>query len=306
MLARRRRLILTFHRIRPAGQQLDPFDTCPSVSVDVFREMLIYGRERFAMVPLAELWHRGAGSKPAAAVTFDDGWRDNYDLAYPVLRELGIPATVFVTTGKIGSSQPFWQQTLGQAFRSATAGSGGEASRRLALALCAKDGVSPTPALYRRTVLAWKKLPAGQCEDRLRLAGCLSPARSDHSRCFLSVEEIGEMAAAGITFGSHTVTHPILPQLTPAEMDREMRESKTCLEELLHRPIDMIAYPNGAFSDEVLNRARAAGYRIGCTTRRRRIGDGDDCLRLARIDFSWYGTGVPDYFDPDAFEWQTR
>ena len=85
-----------------------------------------------------------------------------------------------------------------------------------------------------------------------------------------------------------------------------MRESKTCLEELLHRTIDMIAYPNGAFSDEVL-RLRS-GRRLPnrlydpppSDRRRRRL------LRLSRIDFSWYGEGVPDYFDPDAFEWQTR
>ena len=101
VLTGRQHAILTFHRVRPAGQPADPFDTCPSVSIELFRTVLAHAREHFDCVPLRELVD-GCGRKaPAAAVTFDDGWRDNYELAFPVLRELGIPATIFVTTGKI-------------------------------------------------------------------------------------------------------------------------------------------------------------------------------------------------------------
>ncbi|MBN2580007.1 MAG: polysaccharide deacetylase family protein [Pirellulales bacterium] len=305
-LARRRRLILTFHQIRPPGRLLDPFDTCPSASVDFFREILTYGREQFAFLPLQDLCTARVGSKPLAAVTFDDGWRDNYDLAFPVLRELGIPATIFVTTGKIGSTELFWQQALGRAFHRAAAHPAGESGRRLRRALSGDEGAPPTPELYRQTVSRWKRLPPDQRKERLRRADCLPSAPAEDSRCFLNVEEIREMAAAGLAFGSHTVTHPLLPQLTASEMDRELRESKDCLEDLLRRPIEMIAYPDGAFSEAVLDRVRAAGYRIGCTTQRRRIGNGKDGLCLSRIDCSWYAAGVPDSFLPDVFEWQTR
>ena len=118
-LTGRRHVILTFHHVRAAGQPADPFDTCPSVSVETFRQILEHVRERFVVLPLRELCDGRAGRDAAAAITFDDGWRDNYDVAFPILRDLGIPATIFITTGKIGSEEPFWQQVLGQMFRAA-------------------------------------------------------------------------------------------------------------------------------------------------------------------------------------------
>ena len=112
----------------PAGQPADPLDTCPSVSVACFRKVLEHVRERFTVLPLEEICGY-AGEVPAIAVTFDDGWRDSFDVAFPVLRKLGIPATMFITTGKIGSSEPFWQQALGWAFRHAGEDPHGQAAR---------------------------------------------------------------------------------------------------------------------------------------------------------------------------------
>jgi peptidoglycan/xylan/chitin deacetylase (PgdA/CDA1 family) len=307
-IMRRQRLILTFHRIRPEDQRLDSFDTCPSVSVGLFREILAHGRERFKFVPLPGLCAAGVQDEPLAAVTFDDGWRDNYDLAWPVLGELGVPATIFMTTGKIGSRQPFWQQALGRAFRDAAARPDAESSRRLAATVFGTEGSLPkiTRDAYRRTAMEWKRLSGAELEDRLHSAGCLSADYPDGERCFLSAAEICEMAAGGVMFGSHTVTHAILPQQSSADIDHELRESKTCLERLLGRTVDMVAYPDGAFSDEVVSLARAAGYRIGCTTQRRRLSTRGDSLRLSRIDCSWYCPDTLDCFDPDAFAWQTR
>ena len=120
MLGRRHHLIWAFHRVRPSGQPRDRFDSCPSVSVDALRTLLQYVKNRFEVVHLSNLFKLRNDSKPLAAITFDDGWRDNFDLAFPLLVELQIPATVFITTGKIGSCQPFWQQCLGSVFRAAS------------------------------------------------------------------------------------------------------------------------------------------------------------------------------------------
>ena len=286
-LSGRRHVILTFHRVRPAGQPADPFDTCPSIGVEAFREILDHVRGRFTVVSLRELSDRRAGKDPVAAVTFDDGWRDNYDLAFPVLRELGIPATIFVTTGKIGGSEPFWQQALGRMFRVAGACPEGEASRDLRAVLGLRNGRPLTPELYRNTVARWKRLKQAECLDLLLRAGWTSPSVSNGSRRFLSADEIREMAAAGIAFGSHTVTHAILPQLSSSEIERELSESKAALESLLGDRIDALAYPDGKYSDEVLQRARAAGYRVGCTTQSRWIAGGNGPLSMPRIDVGY-------------------
>lgn len=284
----RHHVILTFHRVRPAGQPPDPFDTCPSIPVDAFRQTLEHVREHFAVMPLGELCAYD-GRQPAAAITFDDGWRDNYDVAFPVLRELDLPATIFVTTGKIGSSEPFWQQILGNSFRAAVAAPQGEAARRLREALGIGGRAPLTARLYRDTVVQWKKLRPPERENRLTQAGCCPAPDAAGPRLFLSADEIREMAAAGIDFGSHTVTHAILPQLAPAEVERELAESKATLEGILGRPIEMLAYPDGQYSAVTIRWAKSTGYRVGCTTLTGSFCRNENLLGLPRIDEALLG-----------------
>ncbi len=280
----RRHLILKCHRVRPAGQPADPFDTCPSVSVACFRKVLEYVGERFTVLPLNEICGY-AGKAPAIAITFDDGWRDSYDVAFPVLRELGIPATSFITTGKIGSSEPFWQQTLGEAFRHAGQDPGGHAARALRAVLEVKGSVPLTPSHYRQTVIRWKSLSSSRLDELLREAGCATlPA--GRLRCFVTADEIREMAQAGIAFGSHTVTHPILPRERPATTEWELAQSKASLENLLGGTIDMLAYPDGQNSPEVYAIARSLGYRIGCTTNGWWLSSKDDHMCLPRLELT--------------------
>jgi peptidoglycan/xylan/chitin deacetylase (PgdA/CDA1 family) len=293
VLSGRQHAILTFHRVRPAGQPADPFDTCPSVSIEVFRSVLAHAREHFDCVPLRELVDGYGGKAPAAAVTFDDGWRDNYELAFPILRELGIPATIFVTTGKIGNSEPFWQQRLGRMFRAAIASPAGDAARALREVLDVRDGQTLTPELYHDTVVCWKRRKRVDCTDLVRRMESTTASGADDARQFLNAAEIRELAAAGIAFGSHTVTHRILPHYGRREIEWELSESKAVLEDLLRSPIDMLAYPDGQCSDSTLQCARAAGYRIGCTTRNRRLSTSDDRLCLPRLEFPW--TAPPNY-----------
>ena len=110
-----RLVILTFHRIRPDGE---PAAGRPmrnlEVSVSDFRRMLTWMRNRYRPLALADWLEGGVPPECASfAVTFDDGWADNFDVAFPVLRELGIPATVFLSTDAVENRVPFWWQTAG-------------------------------------------------------------------------------------------------------------------------------------------------------------------------------------------------
>jgi len=284
----RRHMILTFHRVRPAGQSDDLFDTCPSMSVDYFRKVIKDVSERFTVLPLHELCGY-AGKAPCATITFDDGWRDNYDVAFPVLRELGIPATIFITTGKIGNSQPFWQQILGQAFRHAGQDPHGQAAQMLRAILQVKDSIPLIPSHYRQTVMRWKRFASGRIDRLLSDAGC-GALPAEQPRCFLNADEIREMAQAGVAFGSHTVTHSILPWEPYSTAEQELAESKASLENLLGCTINILSYPNGEYSQNVIDIARATGYEIACTTVDTGFSRRDDRMRIPRVDAGVYSS----------------
>ena len=102
----------------------------------------------------------------------------------------------------------------------------------------------------------------------------------------MGLKAMGKMAAAGIDFGSHTVTHCILSHCPRLGIERELAESKAALEGLLGGTIDMLAYPDGQYSREVVECARAVGYRVGVTTINRRTSERNDRLCLPRLGVS--------------------
>jgi len=302
----RRHLILLFHRVRPAGVPQDRFDTCPSHSIDVFRAVLEYVAERFRVVGLRELVARRTERTLLAAITFDDGWRDTYDVAFPVLRKLELPATVFVTTEKIGSSQPFWQQTLGAVFRRAVEERDVAAQGALRSVLDTMEDGRLAANHYRQTVIHWKQLPPDERERKLALLLAACPGPAAGPRLFLSPGEIKEMHSAGIEFGSHTVSHELLDACSPEKLDYELRESKAQLETILGEPVESIAYPNGNFSPLVVEKTQAAGYCIGCTVEPGRVGARNDPLLLARVEPEWDEAPAASRFDRSEFAWRTR
>ena len=300
------RMILTFHHVRRERVPGISFDSCPSVWLDTFREILVYLKQHYAVVSLHDLCDGRFEKERAVTVTFDDGWRDNYELAFPVLRELGIPATIFVTTGKIGSTEVFWQQILGHAFQEAAACPAGDVARRLKTVLGEGDATRIDFATFARTVTLWKTFGDDARDACLRQAVGEQAIDAHPTRHFLNAEEIREMAQNGITFGAHTVNHAILPQIPIDEARRELAECKATLEGLVGGTVDTLAYPDGKYNAAVLEAARSLGYRIGCTTENVRISAQEDLLRLPRFELSWSGAEDLGPFSAELFQWETK
>jgi peptidoglycan/xylan/chitin deacetylase (PgdA/CDA1 family) len=116
--------------------------------------------------------------------------------------------------------------------------------------------------------------------DRL---GTEAPIWYPGSDRVMAVEELREVAAAGLDVQSHTRTHPDLPSLTGADLDRELAGSRAALRDLLGRDIEYLAYPFGHFDDHVRRAAREAGYRAAFTFRNGRVAPGLDPYRLPRV-----------------------
>lgn len=286
-LLRGKHLILTFHRIRPVTEPRNTFDTCPNHRVDHFRLILDNIQSQYQIVPLAklrELWHE---KNRLAVITFDDGWRDTFDVAVPVLSSMGIPATIFVTTDKIGSHTPFWQQILGKAFRLASDSQDGVVAEKLRSTFGLSADAHFTPETFKRTVMRIKQNYQRDTDDCI--FDELGPfvTNSENERLFLSEEEIAKLATEGYEIGSHTVSHPILTKVNPKQLTSELVESKNRLEKITGRVIDSIAYPNGSYDSKVMTLAKETGYRVGCTTRSARLVSGHELLELPRVEPFW-------------------
>lgn len=285
-----RPLILMYHRVLPAGQAAG-CHTIPSIIVheDTFAAQMAYLAAHCRPLPLADLAHGAlAGGLPrrSVAVTFDDGWEDTCRVALPILSRHGIPATVFVTTGFLGTDRVFWQERFRFLLARLTAEhphAPGDLLASLSPTLAdLPSGPNVEQALFAR--LATLDEPAREAvHDRLRTA-LGGPEIDGALHAFLTWDQARTLARAGIGLGSHTVRHPDLTRLTDAALATELADSRATLRDRLDIVPDTLAYPTGYHDARVMAAARAAGYVLAVTTRARTVRPGDDPLALPRLN----------------------
>jgi peptidoglycan/xylan/chitin deacetylase (PgdA/CDA1 family) len=215
----------------------------------------------FPVVPLDALVAGGKNGRARVALTFDDGLRSNVEVAYPILRKLGLSATFFVCPGLIDRGQWLWNH---------------EARQRL-LSL-------QKPAAEVEGTIEWMKTlkiaERRKVEDEIRGATPdFKPSAEQRAQFDLAGwDELRGLDPAVVTIGSHTMTHPILTSLDPAETEAETRDSRIALERRLQRPVSLFCYPNGSLSEGALASARRH-YRSAVTVEQGRLqGDTDPHL----------------------------
>jgi peptidoglycan/xylan/chitin deacetylase (PgdA/CDA1 family) len=258
-------LIFVFHRL---CRRLNPFH--PGTPVELFDWLCGHLAESYEVLPLADLETRRLSRQPpssSVAITFDDGYADNYELALPILRKHGLPATVFITTGCMEGRRLLWTSRLGWIL---------------------EHGVEPAEPV----VICGRRYELARREDRLRALSALKielkeldqvereellaelAARmqvdgfSGLQREMLTWEQLCEMERSGFLAGGHTVNHPILSREPLPQLRLELRGCKEELEGRLRRRVELFAYPNGGPADynlQVMQEARRAGFRLACT-----------------------------------------
>lgn len=273
-------LILMYHRVLPDGEASSPpLQPGMYVTQSSFEQQIRYLRQNYTILSLPELlaaWERRSLSADSryCVLTFDDGWEDTYTRAFPILRQYRIPATIFLTTAYIGTTRWFWTDRLSYlAWQASRVQVSPGQGREITAAFFSLADVLPTWLIrlfdgsreqlagsIDVLIEALKTLP----EDRIdvfldRLAGILD-MRIPTQRAFLSWDEVSEMSRHGVTFGSHTCTHPILTRLPVSEVDQELRDSFASLRA---RPITFVpvfCYPNGSYNQTIKSRVQEAGY----------------------------------------------
>jgi peptidoglycan/xylan/chitin deacetylase (PgdA/CDA1 family) len=296
-----RPVILMYHRI--ADPPVDPWGL--AVQPDHFEEHLAVLRRSRRPLIMSEFFkrlERRTLPKDAVAVTFDDGYVDNLREAKPRLAAGDIPATLFVTTGAIGQRTEYWWDELargillrgaaldsevviaGEPCRLVFPRSEGAAQRRHWRAL--DEPRTEREAAY---LAVWRRLrivPAGEREAVMnRLRDLLNSSPVDVNDLPMTQKEVAELAADGLfEIGGHTVTHPVLPALDPAERRREIRQGKLACERLVQRSIAGFAYPHGALDADSRAAVQECGFAWACSTESRAVSARDyDRYALPRL-----------------------
>ena len=273
---------LMYHRINDQSAQF------PGISLRRFREQMQWVRNNCTPIRCEEIVDatRFAGKiRPPVVITFDDGYRDYHDVAYPILREYKIPAAVFLATSFMDKGGLIWTEMLHHALTTTN-------KKVIALIFMGNHTYSLANAPQRGLFLDEAKRVLKSLPDRDRLIslaelldalGVRDPGQ-DLPRQMLSWNEV-RATMDGTSYGGHTHTHPILSQLSAAALEQEIQ---LCRDRLLAETgitPTLFAYPNGRsqdFNDATKGALKRHGFNLSFSTIEGLIDANSDPMELRR------------------------
>lgn len=271
--------ILIYHRVLAAPDPL--FPDLPDAAA--FERQLRAIASAYVVLPLdAAIARLKDGSLPAnaAAITFDDGYADNAEVALPMLRRLGLTATFFVAPGFLNGGR-MWNDTVYETLRALPAGEhefGALGRYRLEDAASrrrAADAILPTI----------KHLPQSERTAAVEALARRAPSLPDD--LMMTDAQVRRLHASGMGVGAHTMTHPILARLPLEAARAEIAESRRRLETLLDAPVPLFAYPNGKpgndYTAEHVDVVRREGFAAAVSTAWGVAHAGSDLFQLPRF-----------------------
>jgi len=277
-----RLVVLTFHRVLESADPLRPDE----IGQDDFREAMRAIVGSFPVVSLGEALRRGGSSNAVVsgvAITFDDGYRDNAELALPILAELGIPATFFVATGFLDGKM-MWNDTVI------------EAVRRMPGDEMVVPGVIDAALPIRTdaqrlnaTIAVISQIKHLERSERQTLVNALASPVMDQlpNNMMMRRSDVEALASAGMAIGGHTIDHPILSKETAEEALRQVAVARRELQKLSRQEVELFAYPNGRpdqdFGQREAELVMKAGFTAAFTTSWGSIHAGSNLFQLPRI-----------------------
>lgn len=281
--------VLTYHRVGLPGDtpSLDP--SLISATPLVFARQMEHLANRYHVVSMEEALNAAQKGtrlpKRAVLLTFDDAYRDFGEIAWPILRQYRLPATLFVPTAY--PDQPehcFWWDRLHQAVTCTSQIQLGETPL----------GSLPLGTWDQRRRAVWmlqdyvKTIPHAEAMALIdRTCASLAPKTVPRARV-LGWHELRQLAQQGVTLGGHTRTHPLLPRL-PLHQVRE--EVKGCLQDLereVGNTLPVLSYPNGSHDEMVRAILKEEGVLLafGGQDGENRLGPPAELLQLRRTNIT--------------------
>ena len=281
-------VVLAYHSVTDdAGYALPGIRITP----ELFARQIKHLAQHYVVLDLHQIVEIRGLREPlptrCVAITFDDGYLDNYTNAFPVLSKYNMPATVFATVDPVLNSGRFWVSWLYEALQ--TPDSIPAASAVFGVACSGRDAEEAFNAISTRLNHCSGKERHQLVEEFARqIDGPPATGR------MLNPTQMLEMQAGGVSFGSHTMTHPILANVDAKERAQELQTSRELLSRTLSRPVEIIAYPNGRsithnYDDDVISATKDAGYVAAVTSKRGPVQAGSDNFALPRMGISQQG-----------------
>ena len=292
--------ILTYHRVLPIQQSICyPFQGMV-MPRDTFEAQMSYLARSYVVLEFSQAMERlqqGNLPKKSIVVTFDDGYRDNYDYALPILKKYGIPATFFVVTDALEQRMKLWWDEVAEAVRllSLREPLKKEETEQfppwVGKLLQTLSGMNGYQKVADELVHAMNDIALN---DRLRIRESLLRLVNHDMRMIhdlmLTWEQVKEMHHAGMRFEAHTRTHAFIDELPEDEAQREVQDCVESLERHLNTSIQYFSYPRGRFTEKLQPLLEHAGIRAAVTTDQGQNRSGANVFQLKRLDAGYCRT----------------
>jgi sugar transferase (PEP-CTERM/EpsH1 system associated) len=286
--------VLTYHRVLPLAESLQyPFQGM-MMAQDLFEAQMAYLVRHYTVLDLNEairLLQEGRLPRRAVTVTFDDGYGDNFDYAWPILKKYRIPATFFLVTGVLDRTVRLWWDEVARDIRRLGEKSdfrGGHPedlpSWMVPLLADLRRG-GDCRRIAQRVVHRLNNLPR---QERLESVDALRArvqvTTGDQPEPMLTWEQVREMHRSGMQVGAHTVSHAFIDELDDAGAEMEIQGSVDRIQEQLHVPTRVFSFPRGRFRAGLEAIFQKAGIAAAVTTEIGRNAAGCDPMTLKRMD----------------------
>lgn len=273
--------IIMYHRIGVNKHEWSQ----PALSLPAFERHLAHLRRYFQVIPLQELAERVRQRELPdryAVITVDDGYKDFYQHAYPLLRKYNLPATIFVTAGHIDSDELFRWDKIRYYITY---------SRRTAIELPGVGTININGQMQKQQACEFlikkiEELDGRQSQSliqQLREEVGVAEPNGVARELILDWKEVSRMATGGIEIGAHTMTHPILTKIPLQEAEQEITLSKKEIENRLQRPVLSFAYPNGIYDSDIKSVVRRSGFKSAVIIGERLVSCQDNPYELPRF-----------------------
>jgi peptidoglycan/xylan/chitin deacetylase (PgdA/CDA1 family) len=297
-----RLVVLRYHSICVDNEEPEYVARSITLPVTMFDRQMRLVSEHYRCLSLDEAVFCLTNDRPlpprSIVITFDDGYQDNYQYAFPILVKYRLPATIYLVSSTITEGRVLWTSRLRQALAASRVPNlvlpdlhpvpfslGDETSR----ATSARLLTNVLNTMSQRTRWVWI--------DRI-VEETQAPPAPWAGKWFLTLDQINEMKGQGISFGAHTVTHPNLPGLDPSEARSEVEQARGDLQQALGTEIAHFSYPNsGALhphvSDLVVRFVREAGYTSAVTSHEGPCRPRSEVFRMPRIGINRARSSLP-------------